>query len=121
MRNVLVRLFLFGDGLPWSDAPYPYHLVPPDQQQLPPAPAPGEARALLSVVLVDAANNTARALRVLTLSPEFTRALHDAIRAQAASPRQPALYDAQLKSAYRHCPATKQMLPACRARCAGGA
>ena len=75
-------------GIPWSDAPSHYHLVP-QAERIPP-PEPGqltpESRALLEVILVNATGGQIRAMRQLSLSPEFTRAMFRAIAHQAARP-----------------------------------
>ena len=43
-------------------------------------------RALVAIILVEATNGTVLALRSVTFSPEFTRAIHKAIADQAAGP-----------------------------------
>jgi hypothetical protein len=74
----------FGDAVPWTFASYCWHLLPRGARALPPASgAPGEARALLHVALVDWGSGQVRAERNVTLWLEFTRALHEAIREQA--------------------------------------
>ena len=50
--DVIFFCYKFG-ALPWSDATYSIHLVPADQQTLPPVTGPDE-RALLTVILIDA-------------------------------------------------------------------
>lgn len=104
---VIFLLYRFGEAIAWSDAPYSWHRVPAEQQQL---PETAEIRARLSVVLVDADRNVVRALRMGMLSPDFTRALHAAIADQAAGPWNPENFDAHLRSAYQSWPTTAQML-----------
>lgn len=82
--DIIFLCYKFGD-LPWSDSTYNYHLVPADQQTLPPETTPTE-HAVLTVVLIDAATGIVRGLRLVTFSPSFTLALHTAIRQQAARP-----------------------------------
>lgn len=109
-QNLLVLLYAFGDGLPWSDAPFSWHLVPAAERVLPPETR-GEERALLTVVLVDATTGIIRALRVVTLSATFTRLLHDAIREQAARPWPgDAAYDAELATLYQRYPSAAALL-----------
>lgn len=109
-QDLLVLLYAFGDGLPWSDAPFSWHLVPEAERILPPETG-GEERALLSVVLVNAATGIIRALRAVTLSPTFTRLLHDTIREQAARPWPgDAAYDAELAALYQRYPSTAKLL-----------
>lgn len=78
-------------------------------------------RALLEVVLVDADTDLARAICVVSFSPEFTRALHGAIRAQAAAPWiGQAAYDAALTEVYRRYPTGGDLLQRAVARTLGG-
>ena len=107
---VIFLLYRFGEAIAWSDAPYSWHRLPPEQQQLPETPKTAEIRARLSVVLVDADRNVVRALRRGMLSQDFTRALDAAIADQAAGPWNPENFDAHLRSAYQSWPATAQML-----------
>lgn len=119
--DVIFLFYRFGGAIDWSDAPYSWHLVPPGQRELPLPPTSDEGRAPLLAVLVDADRNLVRALRALTLSPEFTRALHEAIRAQAARPWSADRYDAELRRAYDRWPTSEAMLRAATVRTKGGA
>jgi hypothetical protein len=70
------------------DTSYQWHRVDPDERVPPPpheetSPA---LRALLSIIFVDASTGLVRALRAVTYSPEFSRAIHRAIADQAATP-----------------------------------
>lgn len=98
-RSLIVLVYQFGDGLPWSDAPYNIHLVPPEQRAVPPTLSNGE-RALLHIVLVDASNGIIRAMRVIAMPPEFTQALHRAIREQEAMPFTRSGYNGELEGLY---------------------
>lgn len=98
-RRLIVMLYRFGTAIPWSDAPYSIHLVPSEQRTLPPATGPAE-QALLHIVLVDASSGIIRALRVVSLVPEFTQALHRAIREQAEMPFTRADYNGELESLF---------------------
>jgi hypothetical protein len=84
--------------------------VPEPERTLPEA-TQGDDRAVLQVVLVDAEKGIVRGVRSLTLSPEFTRALQGAIRAQAeaACPRDDA-YNSALQAIYRRFPSTGALL-----------
>jgi hypothetical protein len=106
---VIFLLYRFGEAIAWSDAPYSWHGVPPDQRQVPETQKTAEIRARLDVVLVDADRNVVRAIRRGVLSPEFTRALHAAIADQAAGPWSPENFDAHLRSAYQSWPTTAQI------------
>lgn len=121
-EDLIVLLYRFGAagrGIPWSDAPYSWHLVPAGERALPPDVA-GNERALLTVVLVDAATGIIRALRVVSWSPAFTAAVHAAIRAQAARPWSEAVYDAALDLLYARYPTTGALLERAVARTTGG-
>lgn len=97
----IVMLYRFGAAIPWSDAPYSIHLVPPEQRTLPPETGPEEG-ALLHVVLVDASNGIIRAMRAIAMPPGFTQALHAAIREQAQLPFTRATYNGALESLFAH-------------------
>lgn len=108
-----------GDGLPWSYAPYSWHLVPEAERQLPSAVddmRPRE-RAVCRVILVDAATGILRALRLVSFSPAFTRALHAAIVAQSTTPWDEAAYDRELDDLG----SMDELLAAAVATCSGGA
>lgn len=115
---VLLLCYRFGDGLPWSDAPYSWHLVPDAERTLPPEPELAE-RALLHVVVVDAATGIIRVLRALTLAPEFSRALHRAIRAQSRIPWSSHAFDRELSLLQRSTSA--ELAGRADVRCRGGA
>jgi hypothetical protein len=82
---VIVFQFRFGTAISWSDALYTWHKVPVEER-VEPVTLTGEQRVPLEVFLLDAATGIVRAIRVLTLSPTFSRRLHEAIRRQAAEP-----------------------------------
>jgi hypothetical protein len=109
--------------VPWSDTPFSWHLAPEGRRQLPPAPdeVSPDTRALLQVVLTDATTGLVRALRAVSLAPDFTRTLFAAVAAQAAAPWcGPAAYDRQLDAACRRWPSSVALMRAAVARCAGG-
>lgn len=97
--DVLLFLYRFGNAVPWSDAPYCWHLVPSDQRTLPPEATACEGE-LLRIILVEATTGIVKGLRVIGLSPDFTQALHRAIATQAARPF-PWDYDEQLQAIYQ--------------------
>lgn len=107
-KDVIFFLYRFGSA-PWSDAPYTWHMVTKDEQTMPATLADGEGQ-LLSVTLVEATNGIIRALRVVSMSPHFSRKLHDAIRAQAARPFDQATYDAELARCYQRYPDSQALL-----------
>lgn len=115
---VIVIVYRFAPALPWSDAPFSWHLVPEDERVLPPPvdDAPPAERGMLAVTLVDATTGLVRALRMLTWSPEFTRAVHRAIVAQSIAPAEG--YDLALAAVYARHATTIDLLAACAVRCA---
>lgn len=121
-NDVLFFLFHFRGGLPWSDAPYSWHLTKLAGREAMPVMTEGpETRALLQVVLLDAPTGIVKVLRAVSLSPEFTMALHDAIRRQASAPWPgSAEYNSMIQEAYRKWPTTEAMLAAATTRTVGG-
>jgi hypothetical protein len=118
-QPVIVLCYRFASGLPWSDAPFSWHLVPEAERELPPEPGP-EQRATLQVLLVDAATGIVRAIRLVTLSPDATMILHRAIAEQAAEPWDPGSYDRALEELYRRYPSSEAMARAAVVRVVGG-
>jgi hypothetical protein len=108
-------------NIPWSDASYQWHLVPPAERVMPADPAglTPESRVPLHVVLVNAIGGLIEAMRVVTLSPELTRALFAAIRSQAAAPWDREAHDRALVDLYRtH--TSDRLAAAAPVRCQGG-
>jgi hypothetical protein len=117
---LIVLCYRFGDGIPWSDAPFTYHLVPANQRTLPDeANEVSEFRALLLVFLVDADTGIILAMRQITFSAEFTARLHLAIREQARMTWDEAEYNRLLANLYRRC-STDALVETAAARCKGG-
>ncbi len=120
-RDVLVLAVRFGD-LPWSDAAYSWHLVPPEQRTLPDPVVPPQRRFLLVALVDRTSRRYAARPRMVSFTPSFTQALHRAIRDQAARawPGDEA-YDEQLAELYRRYPTTDALVEAAIAQCRGGA
>jgi hypothetical protein len=117
---VIFLMYFFDPAIDWSDAPYCWHLVPEVERTLPQRGGP-ETRALLQANLVEAQSGLVRALRVVTFLPAFTRALHFAIREQAALPwlgRE--AYEEALASIYKRYPTSGDLLARAVARTVGG-
>lgn len=87
-------------GIPWSDAPYSYHMVPDDRKGLPDDLSSPTAKSLLQIVLVNASTGITLAIRVVSLSHEFTQQMYRAIREQAEKPFNQTAYDRQLQRIY---------------------
>lgn len=116
-ENLIVLVFKFG-AIPWSDAPYSWHMVPERERHLPPELRPGE-RETLTVFLIDADTGILLAIRQVSFSPEFTRALHQAIRAQAGRPFDQVIYDRQLRALQARYQ-SKDLYKIAIVRCKGG-
>lgn len=88
---VFYLAYRFEGSRGWSDVPYSWHLQHRDARATPPrgADASPDRRALLWISLVGADDGLIHAQRGVTLSPEFTRELHQAIRSQAEAPFDP--------------------------------
>jgi len=83
--DVIFFCWKFGD-LPWADSTFSAWLVPAEERTAPPEWAEPEARAVLSVIVVECITGLVAALRVMTFAPVFTRRLHRAIRDQLGRP-----------------------------------
>jgi hypothetical protein len=111
----------FGSKLSF-DCSYNWHRVAPEERTEPPAweetsPA---ARALLTIILVDASTGIVLALRTITFSPEFTRSLHRTIADQVGAPYDPAGHQRWADGMVaQH--STAQLWEMCTTRCQGGA
>jgi len=79
---VFTLLAFFEGTIPWSGAPFSWHRLPAAERVVPRALGNGES-VQLTIVLVAGNDGVVRAVRPLTLSPEFSAALHAAIRGQA--------------------------------------
>src|SRR5262245_35122647 len=82
--QVIVLAYRFGERIPWQDIPYSWHLQPVERQVIPSVVPSPETRSLLWITLVGAQDGIIHAQRGMTLSPSFTRTLHQAIHDQAA-------------------------------------
>lgn len=118
--SAVALCYRFG-GQPWSDAPYSWHLVPEGQRDLPSADLEADKRAVLSVLLVDASTGILRAIRQVTWSPEFTRAMHAAIRRQAEAPWSEMTYHRDVEALYSICPTSQALVSLATERTKGGA
>jgi hypothetical protein len=120
-EGILFFLYRFGQAIRWSDAPYTWHLVPQEHRTDPEPPATPNTRAVLHVILLDATTGIVAGLRLVTLSPDLTRALFEAIQAQTqttwAGWKE---YDRHLAAAYRKYPSTEKLLTVAVARTKGG-
>ncbi|HEX8198930.1 MAG TPA: hypothetical protein VF590_00480 [Isosphaeraceae bacterium] len=108
----------FGPALPWSIAPYCWHLVPRAARSLPAAVgAEDEARIQLDLQLAETEAAPPLATGCVTLPLGFTRALHEAIREQSRLPFDPAGCQRALADLRRRASAPESIIAraACRA------
>ncbi len=82
-NSIVFLLYRFGETLPWSDSAFSWWNVAEEDRRIPAPQANPAERILLKIILIEAANGIVKAIRVTTLSPEFTEKLHEAIRQQA--------------------------------------
>lgn len=81
-EDLICLAYRFG-AEPANEAIYSWHLVPQARRQYPPETGIENDRALLTVVLTDAATGIIQVLRAVTLGPDFTRRLHGYLQEQA--------------------------------------
>ena len=95
-------------GMEWADAPYTPHLVEPQARTFPDTSHP-DTRATLVMTLNDARDSTVSAIRLITMSPGLTRALHAAVSELSQAPHNPAEYQAHIQRTYSEYPDTAGM------------
>jgi hypothetical protein len=102
------------------DCNYSWWRVHPDERVMPPAAeeCSPELRALLTIVLIEAINGVVKALRAVTFSPEFTRALHRAIADQAGRAYDPA-EEERVRNRFLRL-SSEQLWNRCSIHCRGG-
>lgn len=88
-NGVIFLLYRFGDALPWSDSAFSWWNVAEEDRRIPQTRKNPAERILLKIILLEASTGIVKAIRVTTLSPEFTERLHRAIREQAAGEELP--------------------------------
>ena len=119
--QVIVLAYRFGERIPWQDIPYSWHLQPAERQVIPPVVPSPEARSLLWITMVGARDGIIHAQRGMTLSPSFTRTLHNAIRDQAARAFDPEECTGAISSIYLDYPHTVDRLSIAAVRTIGNA
>lgn len=117
--QLIVIVFRVGLFYNWSDAPYSYHLTPAADQTLPPEVGLGE-RVGIYLHLVDADNGILLTFRWATMTAEFSRCLHKAIRHQAAMPFNRTQYERDIAQLYVEYPQSSDLLGIAIARCSLG-
>ncbi len=104
------------------DCPYSWHRVASEDRTDPPAweEVNPSARAVVSVVLMEATTGIVLALRMCTYSPEFTRALHRAIAEQVAMPYDKITHERRIEDITEQF-TSEQLWDRCIIRCHSGA
>lgn len=106
-------------GLDWSDAPYSWWLVPQAEQTIP-LSVVGEERALFQIFLVDATTGILKVIKAVSVSHDFTNALHAAIRHQIELPFDPVAYNQHIDQIYQRFPHSRDLAQAAQAVSRGG-
>ena len=114
--SVIFLLHQFGE-MPWNDAPYSVWLVSEEERKLP--EVSDHFHALLRIVMVDTSTGLVAALRALTFSAQFTKALHQAIHVQASLPWDRSLHEQTIQEVYGRFTAADMVLQS-RVFCKGG-
>lgn len=115
----LFLLAKFG-GMPWVDAPYTPWLIPATSRVDVPRLAPNE-RALITTSLVDADTGVVRAVRALSVDPNFTRYLYETIRDMKKRPwLSKQVYDEAIRAVYQLFPNSAGMVGSATVRSIGG-
>jgi len=110
----------FGTRLSF-DCSFNWHRVAVEERAPPPPTeeTSPELRALCTIILVGATSGVVLALRAVTFSPEFTRALHRAIADQVGAPYDRTAHERWADETTRRL-STHQLWGRCTMRCRGG-
>jgi hypothetical protein len=100
----------FGAALPWAEGVFHWHRVPRPERAWPALADGPDAGAALDVSLVEALDGRVRTSRRVTLSPSFTRVLHEAILEQARFTYDPSEVDRALATLFRRYPTVEAMV-----------
>jgi len=114
--SVIFLLHQFGQ-MPWNDSSYSIWLVAEEERRLP--EISDHLHVLLRVVMVDTSTGLVAALRALTFSAQFTKALHQAIHIQASLPWDKTRHEQTIQDLYSRF-ATDDLVRQARIFCKGG-
>ncbi len=117
---LLFLLFTFPGAIPWADAPFHVKLEPEDRRPTLDTLTDETIRLTPSIILVDRATTIVQALRVVSYSPRFSRALNEIVRHQLDEPFDRDAYDQALARAYQQYPKPQDLLSKRIAHCEGG-
>jgi hypothetical protein len=119
IENVIFFLYKFGTQIDWSDQPFSIHLVPENERELPELTSEN-SRLTLQIILTDAGTGKIKALRMVSLSPEFSTALLNLTKEQINEPFDSQTYDRTVDRIYTTYPATTDLLKECFEFSTGG-
>lgn len=108
-QDILILLFEFVGAIPWSDAPYSWHLVKGEFRSVPKEIQLGQ-RIGLNIILVESTTAIVKGIRLIDLPTDFSLALNRSILDQVQRPF-PDDYDHQLQAVYSRYP-TPEVLSA---------
>lgn len=117
--DVIVFLSRFGNQ-PWCDAVFNINQVAADRRVAPAADLEAERREIVQAILVDAADGTVRALRVVTVPAAFLFELNRALDVQRERPFTPEAYAAAVDRVFESY-TTDSLVARARTRARGGA
>lgn len=118
--SLLFLLFTFPGSITWADAPFHVQLQPKELRPTLDTLTNETIRLTPSIILVDLATKIVQALRVVSFSPRFSRALNEVVRRQLDEPFNKDAYDQALARAYQHYPKPQDLLSKRVAHCEGG-
>lgn len=115
-EELVFLLYRVPGAFQWSDVLFSIHLQDEARRAIPPK-THGSTRALMNIWVVDSETGILKVMRQATMSPHFTRSLHDAIRKQAAMPFDADQYLSRIRDVYALYPKSRDMLRIAVAKC----
>ena len=121
-EGAILFLYRFGPapkrkgGIPWGDGPFDPHRQRAGVEAAEPAATTAETRLLLTVVLIDARDGIVKAIRAVSLTPEFSRILFAEVREALGRPPVPDAAFARIQRLYT----SEQLAKLALVRCRGG-
>lgn len=120
IEDVIFFFYKFGSEIPWSDCPFSINLVPAKERIVPELDTE-EGRLVLQIFLVEANSGILKAMRAVTLSPEFSQVLVKLANEQLTGNFDALGYDRQINKIYSDFPDTQSLLRECFVFSTGGA
>jgi hypothetical protein len=117
--GVVFFFYRFGNEIPWSDQAFSIHLVEKDEREVPELGG-DNIRLGITVMLVDARTGLIKAIRFMTLSPEYSQELVKLCREDLQRYFDEDNYRGRVGEVYKKCPTTDDLLKECFVFTAGG-